>query len=88
MDVSKSESVRYDVTWQALGDPIVELEIMADNQETLDEAVTATLKLATEFEVRIILTWEGNPITQYCLDIKFFRDEDKRLFLEKLPTVQ
>ena len=91
MDVSNTGSVRYNVTWQAMGDPLVEVEINCSetvDEDELLEAVSNILKLAVTLGARVIVTSEDSPTKQFCLEILFANDENKRFFLGKLPTVQ
>lgn len=83
MDVSKLKNVQYEIVWQS--DSFVEMEIRSDDFESLRKSVLEIIKLVIELGGKLILTGEGRPTVQYCVDIRFRDDESKKLFLDKLP---
>ncbi|MGN1301623.1 MAG: hypothetical protein ACI4U9_03770 [Clostridia bacterium] len=90
MDVSILLTVR-----QELGNPKVELEGECEGQNIGNESVLAltrfisdTITLAKEFGGELIPTSKELPMNKFFLAINFASDENKRLFLGKLPTVQ
>lgn len=85
-----SNNVRCEVTWQVLGDPFVELEVSCEDcadKEKLHQVVNEILALINSLEGRTF-TSSNKTKTQYCMEIIFQSDENKRVFLGKLPTVQ
>lgn len=83
-----TDKARHKITWQSLEDLNVEVEITgseAASKKDIIEFVVEMLALVSEYEGKFLLMSDGD---YFCLEISFTNDQNKKLFLERLPVEQ